>query len=83
MPRKLALYIAQKIVHPVMMAYLDIYTTDDEPSMGSVRPGYDPRSTTASSAEIATNHDHDVLEVVAFGFTSQRGTTWKLPKRLH
>lgn len=77
MPRRLARFIAQKIVHPVLMAYLDIYTDDDEPEADSGTPlRADPHSTVIGQYEVAANRDHTTMELTAkhrpFGFGSGR-----------
>lgn len=85
---RLARWLARKIVHPVLMSYLDIYADDEEPPADSGKPGYDPRSTVTGHYDIAANNDHDAPEVFAgrppFGFTpggpherSRRDPAWK------
>lgn len=64
-----------RIAHPFVQTYVDMYHGDDGDEPDSGKPGYDPRSTIASHAEVAANTDHATLEVIAqrrMGFTSAR-----------
>jgi hypothetical protein len=76
--RLLARITARYVIKPLVEEFLEIYADDGEAETADVKPGYDPRSTIAGTAEVAANRDHDTLEVIArqrMGFTSGGGTT--------
>lgn len=71
--RRLA-YGAARVVHTVLVAYLDLYV-EDEPDPGSGKAVYDPAGTVSGHYDVAANRDHDVLDVIAelpFGFSMGR-----------
>lgn len=70
--RRLAVPVITRLIHPVIVHYIDNYTDPVESEAGSGKAGYDPRSTIASDTAVAANRDHDVMEVLGFGFTSSR-----------
>ncbi len=69
-------YRTAYLVHLVTLAYLDLYGEDDpEPDSGSDsgtdKQHLDLRGTTGGQFEVATNREHQVIEIIGrqpFGF---------------
>lgn len=72
-----ACYRLARMIHPVLLAYLDLYDQDDdEPGSGEDKQRIDLTGTVSGQFEVAANRDHGTPETVArFGFTSSRRTS--------